>query len=277
VATLYLNFRVKEQQWSDPDHPKVFSVNFIRMMKLYLTLLAGLFFSQLFSQQDSSIIKERVRKNVIRVNLTSSYFSTIGLGYERVFKDRWSANLTVSLKPKTELGSLFNFSGNGISFEGKPSISGFYLTPEVRWYADGNDVRKAPRGFYMGPYIRYSETYLKTHIHYTDEENDLNADFKFTFREVGLGINFGYQLLAIKERLVIDFLFAGPRVSRYTLISEASTDLNGDFYRQLAENINDKLGFEFLDPNLEFKNEKKQKVESTTLGYRYSIRIGYAF
>lgn len=247
------------------------------MTKTYLTLLAGLLFSSLFAQQDSSITKERVRKNVIRVNLTSSVFSTIGFGYERVFKDRWSANLTISFKPKTELSSLFNFSGNGISFSGSPTISGYYITPEVRWYCDGNDVRKAPRGFYLGAYGRYSETYLKTSINYTDESNDLNADFKFTFREIGLGINVGYQLLAIKERLVLDFLFAGPRVSKYTLTSEASTDLNGEFYEQLAENINDKLGFEFLDPNFTLENEKKQKVESTTLGYRYSIRIGYAF
>jgi len=247
------------------------------MKKMCLILLVGLFFSPLLAQQDSSITKERVRKNIIRFNLTSSFFKTVGFGYERVFKDRWSANIQLSFKPKKDLDPIFDFSGGGITFQGSPSISGIYITPEVRWYCDGNDVRKAPRGFYLGAYFRFSETYLNTSLNYNDGDNEYNANFKFTFREVGLGINIGYQLLAIKERLVLDFLFAGPRVSNYTLISEADTDLTGEFYEELAQQINDKLGFEFLKPTLNLENKRKQKVESTALGFRYAIRIGFAF
>ncbi len=247
------------------------------MKKAFTTIGIFLFAMFIQAQDTEGILPRPIRKNVVRVNLTSSIFNTVGIGYERVFKDRWSANFTISYKPKTELSPLFDFSGDGITLKGSPSLDGFYITPEVRWYCDGTDLRKAPRGFYLGGYIRYSETHLKTNINYNDGENDLNANFKFTLREVGLGINIGYQLLAIKDRLVFDFLFAGPRVSSYTLISEADTDLNGEFYEELAEQINDKLGFEFLKPSLELENKKKQKVESTGLGFRYAIRVGFAF
>lgn len=247
------------------------------MKKALCTLLVLFLSTPFFAQNDTIAYHRFERKNVVRLNLTSSIFNTVGISYERVFKDRFSANLSISFKPAKELAPIFNFSGSGITLKGTPELGGHYFTPEVRWYCDGRDVRRAPRGFYLGTYYRYGETYLKANINYVDEEYDLNANFKFTLREHGFGINIGYQLLAIKERLVLDFVFAGPRISAYTLVAEASSDLNGEFYRQLAENLNDQLGFSFLDPGLELDNKRKQKVNTTFLGYRYAICIGFAF
>lgn len=247
------------------------------MKNLICAFLLLCFSIPLSAQTDTLTYRRFERKNIVRANLTSSIVKAWGISYERTFSQRWSANLSLSYKPAKDLSSIFDLSGNGMSLKGSPEFGGFYITPEVRWYCDGRDVRRAPRGFYLGPYYRYGETYLKTNIHYVDDQNDLNADMKFTLREHGIGVNVGYQLLAIKERLVLDFIFAGPRISSYTLVSEASSDLNGEFYEQLAENINDKLGFGFLDPDLDLDNKKKQEVRSTSLGFRYAIRIGFAF
>ena len=108
------------------------------------------------AQTDSLSVGYVPRNNIIKLGGSSGLFSILSINYERVLNPELSVALTVSYMLPLQPEGLLNFETEELVIGGDRELTGFFLTPEVKWYLETSDPRPAPRGFYMGAYARFS-------------------------------------------------------------------------------------------------------------------------
>ncbi|MBL7965114.1 MAG: hypothetical protein JNM31_14870 [Flavobacteriales bacterium] len=221
------------------------------------------------------------RKNLIKVGFTSTWVKVATLNYERVLHPDWSVALTVSYMLPVFPSGLFDLNAENIEFNADRKITGMYFTPEVKWFVERSDRRPAPRGLYVGAYLRYSDTRYTASI--TAERTGPNADgmiqtdLQIDLSELGVGPSLGYQFLAIKDRLAIDAIFFAPRWSLYKLRVQADLQGEGELYDALEEALENILGRQLLNTSIDLSNSGSTTIDRNSLGYRFGIKVGYAF
>jgi len=221
------------------------------------------------------------RPNLVKVGLTSSVARTLSLNYERVLNDKLSVALTMSYMFPLHPPALFTLETSNITFGSDRRLTGCYLTPEVKWFVETSDPRPAPRGLYVGAYLRLSSTTYTSSFSATGSGSDAagssNSNMRRVLDELGAGPSAGYQFLALKDRLVFDCIFFAPRYCYYRLDVDADLNGNGQLYSDLAEAIEDQLGQGVLPLDVSLGRERRSTLYRHSLGYRYGIKIGYAF
>ncbi|MBL8002108.1 MAG: hypothetical protein JNL05_09120 [Flavobacteriales bacterium] len=221
------------------------------------------------------------RLDLVKVGLTSTFANVISLNYERVLDEDISVAMTVSYMLPVRPGTILDLSATDITFGADRKLSGYYLTPEVKWFLETSDKRPAPRGLYVGAYLRYSDTRYTSSITANGSGTDAGGSFESHLRidlyELGVGPSLGYQFLAWKDRLVFDCIFFAPRYSYYKLKLDADLRGDGELYSELEQAIEDKLGRDIAPLDLEISTTGSTTVGRNSLGYRYGIKIGYAF
>lgn len=241
-------------------------------------LLALLVVQPLSAQVDSVGFIPRL--NVVKLGLTSSLANTLSVTYERVLAPHLSVALTVSyMVPNTPSG-LFDLNSERITFSADRKLGGYYITPEVKWFLEKSDKRPAPRGLYAGAYLRYSDTRYTASLSAMgtgDNTGRVDADLRIDLVEFGIGPALGYQFLCLHDRLAIDAIFFAPRWSLYKLKVNADLQGDGELNSDLAQAIEEKLGRDLTDVNIELSNTGSTTVDRNSLGYRYGIKLGYAF
>src|SRR5436190_20248000 len=118
------------------------------MKKSVLLLFAALALNTVTQAQD----------NIVKMNLTSLAFLNFSFQGEHVLNDNSSISLGISFLPSFGLPSSFNKSDGTTNSLADLAVSGFAITPEYRYYFSG----KAPQGFYVAPYVRYSKYTIGT-------------------------------------------------------------------------------------------------------------------
>lgn len=221
------------------------------------------------------------RLNLVKVGVTSGFANILSLNYERVLNEDLSVAMTVSYMLPLRPGALLDLSATDISFGADRTLTGYYLTPEVKWFLETSDKRPAPRGLYVGAYLRWSDTRYTSSITATGSGTDASGSFNSNVRidlfEAGVGPSLGYQFLAWKDRLVFDCIFFAPRFSYYKLKVAADLHGEGDLYSELEQAIEDKLGRDIAPLDLDLSTTGTTTVDRGSFGYRYGIKIGYAF
>ena len=221
------------------------------------------------------------RRNVVKVGLTSTFVKAVALNYERVLNDDWSVALTVTYMLPLAPSGLLDLSSDRITFGADRELTGYYFTPEVKWYVEKSDKRPAPRGLYLGAYFRYSDTrYTASLSAEASGENAggrIETDLRIDLIEFGFGPAVGYQFLCLNDRLAIDAIFFAPRWSLYKLKVKADLQGDGELYSDLAQAIEDRLGRDITDTNIDLSTTGTTTVDRNSLGYRYGIKLGYAF
>lgn len=144
----------------------------------------------LFSQKINAQEVEE-RKNVIKVNYLSPILSTLSLFYER----------TIAPKTSLQLGLAYTSASIG-SGDSKTTLSGFAITPEVRFYFS---EKGAPRGFFIAPFLRNQNFTLKST---GTAFSGVNIDYKATYTSFGGGAVIGGQWL-FGGRVSLD-VWGGP-------------------------------------------------------------------
>jgi hypothetical protein len=176
---------------------------------------------------------------------------------------------------------LFDLQTEEITLSSNRELSGYFFTPEVKWFVETDDVRPAPRGFYIGAYARYSHMRFTAEVSAsgagTDVEGTAYGDLQLDLNEAGLGFSAGYQLLAIKDRLVFDIIFFGPRWSLYTMKLDADLGGEGELAMDLEEALEEALGRDIMPVDVSVNKSGSTSSTSNSLGYRFGIKIGYAF
>ena len=74
------------------------------------------------------------RHNLIKIGLSSGVFNIVSLNYERVLHPDWSVGLTASYMVPRAPSSLFSLNTEEITIDASHQLSGYYLTPEVKWF-----------------------------------------------------------------------------------------------------------------------------------------------
>ena len=103
------------------------------------------------------------------------------------------------------------------------------------------------------------------------------SDLEMDLQELGFGLNAGYQLLMCKDRIALDFVFFGPRISFYTLKLEADLQGDGTLVEDLEEAIEDALGRDITPVDIDLETSGSTSTNWSGLGYRLGFKIGYAF
>jgi len=147
------------------------------MRKTVVLFLLSVISLASFAQTDESIASE---KNVLKVNTLALITGTGTIFYERKVSDLVSAQMGAGYMN-------YNF--------GDTKFSGLILTPECRFYVKKNAID----GFYVAPYLRYSQYKYKVKEGGTGEGS---------FTSMGGGAAFGMQWI-MKKGFTMDLFFGG--------------------------------------------------------------------
>ncbi len=250
-----------------------------------IIILFFLPFINLFSQQGRDLAKEKylekseglIHPNAIKVNSLAIAFNNISVSYERALSSRFSTGVNFGYKYSGSDQGFLNIDNAKFDIYTKP-ITGFTITPEVRWYARKCDDRLL-EGFYISMYLRFTRYNTGLNFDYYPEENDprfLQADVGIG--EYGIGLQLGYQLVLWK-RLNIDFMFFGPRYSSYHLLYEFDQNVSAQFLEDLTDFVNDAIDRFGLEYKVEVKQSGEKRASHTFsfANIRFGIGLGFSF
>jgi hypothetical protein len=253
------------------------------LLVLFLSLSAG---TSILAQQDTekSDMKkaDKIRKNTIRFNVTNPVIfgdRSLLLGYERTMGDHQSFSINFGLASLPDFKLFDPGSDSSVVVTNTTKDKGFNLTGDYRFYLSKLNKHKAPRGVYIGPYATHVLMGRENTWNLNTEtfQGEVNTDFNF--RISAIGAQLGYQFV-FWDRLAIDFVIFGPGIAWYTVEAKLDTTLDPDdesaLYEKLNEILEDKFpGYSFAIDDVDFK--KTGSSNTTSLGYRYTIHLGFRF
>jgi len=215
--------------------------------------------------------------NIPKINVMAMAFNNVSLFYERAVYPRVTASLGFGLKSGGRSQKLFEANDYNLTAS-LGSIDGYSITPEFRYYLKTCE-ENLPAGFYAGLYFRYNV--YKASANFTHQLPDSIPSY-FTsdasLRELGVGIQLGYQLV-ISKRFTVDFLFFGPRYSFLKLTNEFNGEISPttktdveDYVNSVIERFGGKGDFE-----MEATTNQKFSGSMGFPSFRFGISLGYAF
>lgn len=247
-----------------------------------LLLFAHTVFCQdLLSVKQDSVPVKKTRKNTVKINLTNPMLfgdNNYILGYERTIGRHQS--FTLNLGTFT-LGKVFNFDTDSIEGINKDVKSiGMSLSGDYRFYLAKENKFDSPHGLYIGPYFslnKFNRTHDIVATSASGSKAELNADFMF--RVATVGFQLGYQFVW-RNRISLDMVLFGPGFSGYKVKVDLSTTLTPDqeseFFTKLNEKLQERLpGYSLVVKPGTF--EKSGSVNTTSMGYRYIVMLGFRF
>ena len=95
------------------------------------------------------------------------------------------------------------------------------------------------------------------------------------FREYGLGLQMGYQF-TIKDRFLVDLMFAGPRMSTNKIRFSVDSDYAEEVIPIIEEEINEKLEWLGMDP-ISIDPSAEIEGKFSFRYFRYAVGFGYRF
>lgn len=159
------------------------------------------------------VLNAQVEKgNIIKYNLSGLAVKYQAIQFERVISPKQSFALTVGFSPSNSLpfkDRLIELYGNDAQARTaikSTSFEKFTLTTEYRLFLSG----KAPRGFYLAPFVRYSKMTMSQNYSFLDSDNTThNPLISGSFTGFGGGVLAGAQW-DIGKSVVVDLWLAGP-------------------------------------------------------------------
>lgn len=261
------------------NQSKLTSLTGIQFSAIFLMFLPLTFASQV---KDSNQVK--MRKNVVRFNLTNPVFfgeSSFLIGYERVLNKHQSMTLNVG---NLDFGKFFFTYYDGTSnrllqITNNTDDRGFHGSLDYRFYLKKENKFYAPRGIYIAPF--YSYNFFQRVNSWYLSSNSLNVDFNttFTMHIHTVGVEMGYQFILWK-RLALDFILFGPGIANYGFRTQFSTSLDPEDQREVLQNLFNKLEDKLVGLGWVMDGDdfvKKGSTNTTALGFRYMIHLGFNF
>jgi hypothetical protein len=244
---------------------------------IYTTLLALFVFSCVTAQDNPSAGSTFENRNILKLNLTSLSLTNIYLQDEYTLSKKSSVALGLSYMPERNLPKYItdnDSSGNSANL----TFSGFSITPEFRWYFTG----KAPKGFYLAPYLRYSK-YTTTGYNFLYDksggQNNAYVTLDGDLSGVAIGLMAGSQW-TIGNHFSIDWwiLGAGFSSSKATFEGKSNEPLTQSDIDDIKSSINGTdLPFGTIESEVT-SNLVKITYTSGLPGLRgFGLAIGYIF
>lgn len=218
--------------------------------------------------------------NIAKINFSSFLFSNVSLQYERILGKKISVALGLRFMPKGKLplsNTVMSFvsydqsseeSEEGLKdFFNNTKVGGFALTPEFRYY-----FKKAGKGLYLAPYLRYGQYNITSLYHYVDntEGHDITIDFKGKYTNVGAGLMLGCQF-NLGQRVTLDWWILGPFVGNLKFnLNATGYTLSDEEYNAVKDDF-DAFEIDFFNYKLE-KNLTHSSADLSIKGLSTAIR-----
>jgi hypothetical protein len=220
------------------------------------------------------------KRNVIKFNPTPMLFAgnakNITFSYERLIKPNQSLSLQLGylIFPKLSGDTIANLVA--ITTHEKYGVN---IAFDYRYYPMSRNRRSAPDGLYIGGYLSYYGFRFNNDFNILHTETEQNGAFDGRMNIVNLGISLGYQFIFWK-RVSLDLLMFGPSLSLYNATFKVDGNLDKSQIDEIDQELINKLSNRF--PNLKtlFSGETLKFTGMRNLfsmGFRYSIQIGFAF
>lgn len=216
-------------------------------------------------------------KNTIRYNITNPVLFSWKfnvLGYERVISDHQTASVNIG---RTALGG-FLLSNDSIDLIDQYNDKGFNFSLDYRFYLKKENMYRAPRGLYIGPYYSYNQFSrdLTWDLSTENLSGEIGTSFKIKAHFVGAQL--GYQFV-FWDRLAVDLILMGPGLWYWNLNSEFTSSLDAGDEAMILEKLNEMLQEKFPGSSLVVGEgfEAQKTTSSYTMGFRYMINLGFRF
>ncbi len=243
-----------------------------------ILICALLFVQSTYCQEQDSV--KKVRKNTVMLNLTSPMIfgsNNLVLGYERTVGHHQSFSIHLGT---FSMGKLININTDSILDLNKNVKSkGISMSGDYRFYLAKENKYNSPHGIYIGPYFAYNSFTRTFNLKAITKSGDMELNADFNFSVATLGFQLGYQFV-FWDRVTLDLMLFGPGFSRYKIKADLSTNLEPDqeseFFTKLNEKLQEKIpGYNLVVGPESFK--KTGSANTTSLGYRYIVMLGFRF
>jgi hypothetical protein len=156
---------------------------------------------------------------------------------------------------------------------------GFNTSIDYRFYLGQVNKYSAPRGVYIGPYYSYNHFERGNVWNFEGEtyQGQVNTDLTLNFHTIGFQL--GYQFI-FWDRVALDLVLIGPGIANYSAKIGLDTSMSPEdealFFEELNALLADKIpGYDQVIEPGEFG--RTGSFNTTTVGFRYMIHLGYRF
>jgi len=240
--------------------------------KVSICLIIVLFVPLMAGAQDTIVTEY---KNNIKINTAALLFSNISLQYERKLSSHWTLVAGAGYRWGGTVPKALGL-GNLIVNTDDTRITGFSITPEVRYYFNLCECGGSPSGFYAGLYGRYTKFYGDLNFNLWNGSEYYEALVVSNLRELGIGLQLGYQFV-FKQRWTVDLMFAGPRLSNYKFKADVDSDDVEALISAVEEGINEKRDWLGMDPISIDPTSGDLEAQFGFKAFRYAVGIGFRF
>ena len=225
-------------------------------------------------QSQDSVKAEKVRKNVVKLNLSSLviYERAFLIGYERVIKKNQS--FSVQAGPVSINYGLF-VPADSLTFVSSTKSTGYSLAGDYRFYLPKENKDRPPHGVYIGPYVSYVYIYNENNLIIGTSPVALKSQFDV----LSIGGQLGYQFL-LGKRWTIDLILIGPSLTNYKVKMELEGSIDPSQVNPELQKILDRLAGRFPLVQSLLNNEIVEfngKTDIWSAGFRYSLHVGFRF
>lgn len=253
------------------------------IQRILVCAILLLCFNAIKAQDTTTSLK--IKKNMLKVNLTALPLNNYSLQYERILKKSLSVAIAFRVMPnhgipfKNEiLDAIDEGDQDTRDVIEKFRMSNFAITPELRWYVGKKGYG---RGFYIAPFYRFAS--FKANELVFDYENQLGQPSGSVSLAGKLtahtgGILFGMQYLLGKS-ICLDISILGPHIGggSGTLTgnsTQAMTPSEQNDLRQELEDLDIPLTRKTITVNA---NSATMKLDGPWGGVRSGISLGIRF
>lgn len=216
--------------------------------------------------------------NIVKLNIPSLVFKNFYICYERTIEENRSVVLGLSYMPERKPPFLYLLSDENIykDIPDNPFVNlkmnGFSITPEYRFYTTAHGML---RWFYLAPYLRYTNYWLKSDYIYEDD-NKKQTDFylKGRLTNISGGLMVGSHW-SHKNFISVDWWMMGIGI----MSSNLSLDISAE---DLKENLSEIVEEEYTDYLGDFGKKAKytetsdSSVEISLKKILPHIRVGFS-
>jgi hypothetical protein len=210
----------------------------------------------------------------VKLNTLGMVFKNISLLYERSLSEHWTIQAGAGYRWRGSPPKALAL-GDVIVSSKTQGIRGYSFTPELRYYFNLCDCQGTPSGFYAGLYGRFTRYFGDLTFNVWTGEEYLDVATAGNFREFGLGLQLGYQIV-IKKRFLVDLMFAGPRISTNQVKFSVESDYAEDVIPIIEEELNEKLEWLGMDP-ISIDPAPEVETRFRFNHFRYAVGFGILF
>ena len=250
-------------------------------LKIITAVVVFFHTGMLYSQTGPDSLWKKSYKNVVRYNISGAllfgFDKYIIFGYERIVTPHQSFSINVG---GAGLPKFVSINTDSFSIQKDVKNSGFNASIDYRFYLSHENKYYAPHGVYIGPYISYN--HFDRNNDWTFHQNTSNQKLVSTetkFNIFTAGAELGYQFVFWK-RLTLDMVLIGPGISGYDLKAKIKGDLTDAERENLQDALKQLISQKFPGMNYVFADHEFNSsgvLNTTSIGFRYLIHIGFAF